>query len=354
MAGDLSMWRDGSREDRIFVQRVDPHDLGRVLGVVDGLAPDGCSITEGYYTDARATASIRHEGAWGDDLSWLRVVHECPAYGYRAELGTFLVDKVEETQQDGMLVTDLSCESVLWGLAYDMVDYPITFGAGSTAHQAFRAILRITDKSGRVLAGAPDERYGQTVVHDVGDSFLKDLFGVAESCGGRIDVDGHGAITLGPYAPPSRRAPDWEIDARDARTLVLSDDDRLTTSVGDAASRSIAKHSVGQDSTVAGAADVGQASMASPSRRGWCKAVVHDVQDMQPEEAWRARQLARQYLAEDSDVARERSISCMYFPVHEGHIVRYTDARGASGKYLVKEVKVDLGKMTVDLTLKGV
>lgn len=354
MARDLTMWEDGARRDMVYVQRVDPHALDTIDGTVDALALDGCSITEGYYTDARSTASIRHMGSWDSDVHWLRIVHECPDYGYRAELGTFLVDKIEETQQDGMTTTDLSCRSVLWGLSEDMVDWVVTFGAGSTAHDAFRTVLRITGKEGTILPGAPDHRYGQTVVHDVGDTFLSDLFGIAESCGGRIDIDGHGRITLGAYVAPSRREPDWILDARSSRTIVLADEDRLTTSFGDAAGRSIVRHSMGQDSTIAASVDVEQGSLASPQRRGWLKASMHDASDMQPETWQRAHDLALTYIGTDSDVAKERQISCMYFPVHEGDIVQYADTSGRQARYLAKEVDVSLGDMTVKLTLREV
>lgn len=354
MARDLGMWRDGARRDVVYVQRVDPHDLGRVDGVLGGLVLDGCSITEGYYTDARVQASIRHDGEWGEDLHWLRVVHECPAYGYRAELGTFVVDSISHDRSRGGVTCDLTCQSVLWALADDSVAYSYVIGSGATTSKAFQQIMRTTGKEGQVLPGAAEHRYGAAVAYDAGDGFQKMLFDVATTAGDRLSVDGHGRITLGPYVSPSKRDPDWVLDARERRTIVLSDGGTETISLGDAAGRSMVKYSRGEGSDIAASWDVGQGSLASPSRRGWNRTEVHSVNDLSPQTHAAAETLARRYVGEDSEVAREVSVKCLYFPVHQGDVVSYTDAQGHEGKYLAKDVKASLGDMTVELTLKGV
>lgn len=339
----LDMWRDGAREDVIRVQMVDPFDVDRVRGELAGVVTSGCSITEGYYTDSRVTAKVRayEDGYVGD--SWLRIVHECPAYGYRAELGTFVVTKASRTSELGGTVTDYDLQSVLWAVSKDTLPCHWSVGEGALAREAFARICETVGKAHAVLPGAMDYRFAQTVVYELGDSFLSDLFDVADRSGNRVDVDGHGRITLGRYVAPSQREPDWVLDLEDPRGLVLAGGVSWAEEPGSVVNRVIVKHTNGE-SEVVGSADAAQT-------RGYTVAEVKSVQDLSPETPARASQLAREYLQRGGGAGREYSVSALYFPVHEGDVVRLvTD--GVRHDCLVKEADVSLADMTVDLTLK--
>lgn len=350
---DMSMWRDGGRVDRIHALMVDPHSLDTVRGELPDVILDGCSITEGYYTDHRVSGSLRvlDTGSWLDG-SWVRIVHECPGYSYREELATLIPSKVARTERSGGTTLDLDLQSVLWSISKDTLASHFTIGQGAQTTDAFSRICQTVEKDGVVLAGSYSHRYASTVVYELGDTFLSDLFDVCATAGNRLSVDGHGRIVMGPYVEPSRREPDWVLDPRDPRTIVLDEGVGWSEEVGKVASRAVVIYKDG-DTEISASSDVSPSSRYSAASRGYTVAAQHSVTEMSPATNWQAQRLADQYLAADSAGTAERTVKCMYFPVHQGDIVLWQDG-GEATRCLAKDVDVDLGGMTVALTLKEV
>lgn len=348
---DLTIWEDGAREDVITLQRVTPRHVDDVIGEVPHIVLSDCSLTFGYYTDNRVQGSICYEGTWDGDLSYLRLVHECPDYGYRNELATLVIDSITDTSQKGSVKTKLTCQSMLWALADDKTDWCYAIGAGALANDV---VASICDEGGfqhLVMPGAGDHRYQQTVVYKIEDSRLSILFDAAADAGNRLDVDGHGRITVTHYTPPAERDPDWLLDANSPRSIVIDEGDDKETSLGDAYGRTIVVYTNGNEQ-VAGGVEAPSDAIASWQRRGYLRANVHTLNEMNPPTREHAAQIAKSYQSEDIDVGVKRNIKCMYFPIVAGDMVRYIDTAGNSAKYLAQEVTANLADMTVNLTLK--
>ena len=351
---ELSMWLDPAREDVLRVVQLSPNQLDGTLGDLAGVLPSGASTTEGYYTDNRVSARLTVIESQREPYAWLRLVHECPGYEWSEELGTFVVAEEDTTYQDGTSTTEYDLRSILWAISSDTQPFHFSIGAGATAHAVFQRICQTVGKEGRILAGAGDYRYSDSVVYDVGNSYLSDLFDVASTAGDRLNVDGHGNITLGPYTPPRQRDPDWVLDASAQRSIVLdSGGIKVEDTTGQATSRVVVAYKSG-DTEINAGADVDSGSPYSSARRGYTIAETKQVTDMSPATQAQADAVARQDLAlNTADAGRVRSCKCLYFPVHAGDVVEWREGL-SSTKYLVKQCDRDLEDWTVSLELKEV
>lgn len=346
------MWADPAREDVLRAVQLAPNDLERELGDLPGLLADGATVTEGYYTDNRVSAKLSSLGE-RDPYAWVRLVHECPGYGWREELGTFVVAEEDVTWEAGGAKHDYDLRSILWAISSDTQPGHFSIGTGATTSQVFDRICGIVGKQGVRLAGCGEHRYGQPVVYDVGSSYLKDLFDVADTASCRLGVDGHGRITLGPYVAPSRRDPDWVLDMADPSCPVIDSGTKEEDTTGQATSRVVVTYK-GKDVELSAGADVATSSPFSPARRGYTIAESKDLTDMSPETQDQAQREAEAALAANtSDKSRKRTCRCLYFPVHAGDVVEWRQD-GATVRYLAQEVERDISDWTVSLTLKEV
>lgn len=341
---DLTMWEDGAREDDIVLETVDPKTLD-ATGEVAHVNLENCSITEGYETDNRVQGQVEFEGEY-DYRSWFRFVHICEKYGYRNEMALLIPDVVTYNAETKM--TSISCQSVLWSLSEDTQPSHFAIAKGARTKAVFNRIMQITGRKGEILAGAGDSLYGEAKAYPIGDSFLSDLFDICNAANNRLECTGHGVITMGAYVKPKKKAVDWEIDPDDSRTILLTGSKSTETNIGSAASRTVVVWKGSNDKEIAASQDVASTSVAAASRRGYTVAKVHQVQDLNPQNQAQAYKLAEQYIEDDSDLGVTRSISCLYFPVHEGDILKITGDR----RWCVTQVQIKLSGMTVDLTLK--
>ncbi|MDY4651162.1 MAG: hypothetical protein SO366_02800 [Atopobiaceae bacterium] len=348
---DMAIWEDGSRRDIVSAWMVDPHSLDSVRGEVQGLMREGCSLTMGYYTDNRLTGQMQTLGRTGwQDGSWVRLVLECPDYAYRAELATLIPSRSEEASRAGATEISWDLQSQLWAISEDTLPSHFSIGQGALATDVFRRICSTVGKECSVLPGTYEHRYQQTVAYELGDSFRSDLYDVCTKSGNRLDTDEHGRITMGPYVAPSKRSPDWVLDTASKRSIVLDDGYGWTDEFGSVPSRSVVIYKQG-DTEIAAAADVPTTSRHSPSRRGYTVAEQHSLTDMSPATQAQAQRLADEYIKADSDSKRELTVKTLYFPVRAGDMVLWRDG-GEETLCLAKEADIDLGKMTIDLTLK--
>lgn len=351
MADIAEIWRDGTRRDELHAYMIDPHNLDVVRGELTNIKAGTASLTEGYYTDTRISGSIEiaADGTWQDG-SWIRLIHTCPDYGYSEELATLIPTKISHTYTS----TKFELQSVLWALDADMLPCHYAIGEGATAFEAFRRICDTCGKTSSILPEAHDYRYSSTVVYEIGDSFLSDLFDIANTASDRLSCDAHGRITLAPYIKPANRTEDLVLDMRDTRGIVAASDGSWDEEPWKVSNRSIVVFKGDNDFELIGGADVDATSRYSSARRGYTVAKIHTENDMSPQTAARATELARQYLLSDSTETITRQITTRWLPIHQGDIARLIEADGTSKKYLVKDIDKDCGAWTCDLTLKEI
>lgn len=349
---DLTMWQDPERVDEIHVLMVDPNNLDSVRGELVGIELSGCSVDFGYYTDNRVSGKVRCFDGGYINYSWLRIVHECPGYSYRNELATLVPTQIAEKHARGSVETDFTLQSTLWSISNDALPSRWTIGKGAMSNDAFTRICDAVNKPRVLLPSVHNYRFTETVAYEIGDTFLSDLFDIANKANNRLDVDGHGRITLGPYVSPSQREPDWDIS--DETGMIVSGGVDRTTKPGDFVSREIITYH-NDKADMVGSADVSDDSPASAAKRGYrvAKTESYNAEEKESVTVAKLQNIAQQNLMKASDYGGERSVTCLYFPAKAGDIIRLT-TDGNQSKCLVKDVGVHLSDMTVDLTLKEV
>jgi hypothetical protein len=348
-------WSDLGKRWRVRYQMVTPANLDSIVGDMDGVIASGASVTESYYTDTRVQASLSYVGGAWQRQTWIRIIAEVPDEGYSEELGTFLVSSDDASASNGEWTTSLSLESSLYALSVQAGTEPWTCCSGSMALPVMKQML---DKCHRAYIdkGATDYRFGSNLVYETGTTYLERLYDLADLTNTRLDVDGHGRVTLSQYVAPKYRTPTFTID------LAASDgiaQDGLSRS-SDYLSRPtecVVYHQEGSDDDkweVRGIATNG--GHVSYGQRGYVITKVVNLSDMSPATWDYATQQARERLNKSGSEGIEWTLTTEYMPVHAGDVGYLQNTGdpeyGARQTVMVKERTLDLEHMTMQLTLK--
>lgn len=351
-------WLSQNRVDHIDVYMVPPSNLDDSYGLLEGVELSKSSIECGYYSDTRTQGSITVHGDGWVRGSFLRIVHSVPEWGWQRELGTYLVSDESPTRVNGGWVRTLTLQSMLYGLGTDLAPRPWVLGQGALRNDAMRAMLKQAERPFND-GGASDMRFPSTSVLESGKSRLEHVYAL---CGmepkNRLDVDPHGVVVYPRYVAPSSKSASFELDLLDPRGIV-EDGVKLSADYISMPNRVavVYRYSEQQgDETVqmeigAHADSVGA---ASPSSRGFTVTDFRVLDELYPMTDRKAQSIAESYLAE----AREKvewSLNARYLPLWEGDVVDLVVPDGdyaGRRKCLVKEMKLNLGTMHMDLDLK--
>lgn len=355
-------WRDLTRSDRIVVQQVNPVDIDSTMGELEGVDLYGSAITAAYYTDTRASGKLRVVGEGWQRGTFLRIVHDIPEWGYTNELGTFLVTDDSRERENGVWVYDLTLQSLLFGLSTDKLVRPWVIAKNAMALKAAAQNLNAAAFS-YDFTNANDARFKSAKVVETGTDRLSALFAIGEASGNRVDVDGHGRVTLERYVSPANKAPVFRIDLSDPRGVAVDgisgSTDYLETpdTVAVAYRYNTEQNGKSVSREINASATVSSDSPHSHARRGYTVTDFRELNEMAPATALRAQQLAKQYLANDSVEHVEWELETAYLPIWAGDTVTLELFDGqadymGSRHCLVKNVDLDLGKMFMKLTLK--
>lgn len=354
----MSDWHDLTRTGEVVVEQVSPTNIDATLGPLEGVDLGGSSVSFGYYADTRSTGKLRVVGDGWQRGSLVRIGYRIPAWDWSVELGTYIVTSDSASRENGIWTYDLDLQSILYGLSTDLLVRPWAIAANAMALTAARQLV---EAAGRevVLEGANDYRLKGAKVIETGTSRLSALFALAEMANDRLDVDGHGRVLLEPYVAPSAKAPTLTIDLADPRGVALDGIQRSTDwlQMPNVAAVQYTYDANGKQREINASATIAASSRQSQSARGYTVTDLRQLNEMSPATAQRAQQLAAQYLANDSVEHVEWELSTTYLPISAGDVVELVvhdglaDYRGAR-RCLIKSCEVDLGTMTMALTLK--
>ena len=347
---DLSDWSDRSIKSGIRVFMIDPHNLNIIRGELEHLVLSGCSVSFGYDTDTRTSANLETLGSNYISGSWLRIV----LYHGDAsiEIGTYVMKNPPGmTIKNGEKHYTYELQSVLWGLSEDYCVGYFSIGSGTYTVDAFEKICTTCQKE-YLINGARNYRYTASKIFEAGESYLSFLFDICDISNNRLDVDGHGRITLSPYNTPSSITPSWTVDEKDPNTMLLSSDIKESTSSEDVPGRTIVIYSNGDQEIIA-SADRDSSSEFSSQRRGFMIAEKYQVNDLSPATKARAQQLAEEYLKK-SDKVITLECSMLYFPCKCGETINLI-LENKKKKYMIQSIsEIKFDEMTMNLTLKEV
>ena len=175
----------------------------------------------------------------------------------------------------------------------------------------------------------------------------------------RLDVDGHGRVVVAPYVAPASRAPSLAIDLADRRGVAQDGITRTTDwlQMPTVAAVQYRYDAGGKQREINASATVASTAHQSYANRGYVVTDLRQLNEMAPATAQRAQQLAKQFLANDATEHVEWEVTTTYLPVKAGDVVELVvhdgleDYQGAR-KCLVKTCELELGTMTMKLTLK--
>lgn len=352
----MTDWLNQKLEHEAHVYMVSPQNPDAVIGELEGVDMGSSSLSAAYYTDTRTSGQLRVIGGNWTRNTLLRVCVRTE--GAEREIGTYIVADDPATRENGTWAYDLELQSRLYGLSTNIGPEPWTVASGGSTKEAVTAILE-ANRCPYIHEGN-DWRISSPVVYESDTHALSRLFSLCEMGGNRLDVNGHGEVTVEPYVEPSRRAASFEIDLQSARGIAhgglqrstdrLSMPNRVAVAYrysedvdGESVEREVNAHADATGDTGFGA-------------RGYIVTDFRILDDLSPATEARARELAKSYLADQREHV-EWEITTQYLPVWEGDCVALLVSDGMEeyqGRRhcLVKNVELELKHMTMRLTLK--
>ena len=358
-------WEEVDHEWELDVTVVSQHNLDVTLSVLDGIVPSDCSIDEGYRTDTRASARVTTVMPEGESDGYvedarLRITLSVPSVGWSRELFTGYVTNVQEDEDNGSVTRTYELDSTLFGINRDLIPWQVVCAAGASMLEAVRSLLDLA-RMPHSMDGAVDRRFGSAVYYERGDSMLHMCFDMTGSTD-RIDVDGHGRITVRPYTAPRWRGATHDIIDDDPTTLSVGTA-RRTSNAHERPGRAIVtatKSEKGSDGksksvTIAGWYDSPPESETSSARRGYTIAVKRSYEGTSEEPSQgELNSEAERFWRDSQNIGAEWRRDVIYMDLHEGDIVNFTPHGREPVKCIVATCKTDFGDMTQSLTLEEV
>lgn len=353
-------WLDLSRRDEIEFVMVSAQSLDQPLGVLTGVDLSSSDITSAYYTDSRTVATLQFlDAEQYIPNSRIRIIHRIPEWGYENELGTYWVGDNPMSRKYNSWHANFTLNSMLEGLASDLAVAPWTVNVGASFKEAFMQML--TQRSVEYnLNAAKDGHSGSVYVYDTGSSYLSRLYDLCAISGNRLDVDGHGVVTVEPYISPRSKAPKFRLDLADLRGIV-EDDISLTTTALTIPNRCIVTYYYDDEwnrdirhEITAYADATGNNSIKT---KGYVVADFYEVTELNPPTYEQALSIAQSRLEQAQTEKVEWELTTAYFPVWEGDTVELVVHDGPAEYQgvrhcLVKSQRINLSTMTMELTLK--
>lgn len=196
-------WGASGREDSFELYLVDPFELTDTKKVE--FEPSGTSITWGYYTDTKASATIEVLDDLAED-SMLRIYHNCTVGGnvLREILGTFFVSQTNMTATYGRIKRSFDAYSALLRHHEDYLMTVHDYGPGDNVSGIIQEIVEADGGHLVCTANAPTDRVHTMDIHwDIGTNKLTMLNTMAGWINGQIGVTDKGEVQLDYYYAPS-------------------------------------------------------------------------------------------------------------------------------------------------------
>lgn len=360
-------WKDLTREDKLTFLMVSPTNLNEIYGELDGVDLSSSSLDAEYYTDTRTSGSLTVVGDGWIRGSLIRVVHSVPEWGWTRTLGTYIVTNDEAKRENGVWKYELTLQSMLFGLSTDLLVRPWTVAKNAMAIKAMHDCLNAAAFKHTIVSGANDYKLKTPQVMESGTSRLACLYSLCTMANDRLDVDGNGCVTVSKYVNPASKVPSARIDLSDPRGVAFDNLTRSTdwlqmvdiAAVSFKYSDSVKKGNKTEtvQREINAYAKVSSSMHQAHAQRGYTVTDFRSVNELTPQTAAQAQKLANQYLKENAPELVEWELTTTYLPVWEGDVVELVVHDGMEQykgirKCLVKGVSLDLGSMTMALTLK--
>ena len=354
-------YRDTTQQITLHAYMIPPTNLDDAYDEeLTGIDWSTLSISAGYYTDSRVSGSLTLVNGNYIRGSFVRIIAEFED-GTQQELGTFAVSNDGGERTNGAYIQNLELISILHTLSLDYMPDVLVLGSGSTALDAFKKTLTETGKteSSFNMKSALNYRIANTMVLEAGKTRLSRLFELSSLSDNRLDVDGHGVITLSQYILPDNKTPKYELDTTDERGIIKDGISRSSTWT-ETPTRSV----VAYDYTEGTGDDAvqkhiyGEAWNSKADPRGYWITDYQVVSDLNPATKANLNSIAKANLAEKSTEQNEWTIETKFLPdLWEGDVVNLVinddfDSYIGTRKCLVKNLDIKGYFLDMTITLK--
>lgn len=354
-------WRDTEHDWDVVVEVVSQHRSDVTFGELKGVQIEGSDETEGYYSDHRVQGTVVTVVREGETdgyvpMARLRIVLRVPRWDWERELITGFVTDIRPHTEGGTTKREYTLDSSLWGVSEDLLRDKVVCGAGASALEVVRKLL--ADRGVEYDdTGAIDRSIASLTVYEPGTSILTTSFEVLSGTD-RLDVSGHGPITIRPYVPPSSRMPTVTIDTRDPRSMVVGDVTEVDGSwerPGAALVSATVNRDEGSQEVRAGSYVVSDGDQSSRARRGYLRFEQGSYEgDSEDPTLGELAADAKKLWDENDDSHHTWDLPVLYMDLRAGDMVWFVQADGAPHRCLVQTVTNDLGARVQRLTLKEV
>lgn len=305
-----------------------------------------CSITEGYYTDSKASVAIEADADTWIDNSAIRI-YDTATLGTDTEqicLGTFVCESVTYEVTDARRIANIDGLHPIDKLTTDL--HPGDYGIpeGASVADWCESIITGAGCNARIADGVSGT-FASSWVWEHGESCLVAL---NRACGSsyQVGADVYGNVTVSPYVEPYRRESSYTLTS----TQITS---AAKISSGDIVNRVVVQAE--QDDTQLYASAVVAATHPwtwARLGRWYTKSYTESSLDNFSQSAVQA--LADHYLAENDGTTRKWELTCLYLPNIQCGDVITVDFGGETVRALVQQRKIKCGDVTMDLILDEV
>ena len=352
-------YKDTTAAHTLHAYLIPPTNLDDIYEEMTGIDWSSLSIDCGYYTDARVSATFT---AVNDNYipgAYIRIVEE--TQGTETELGTFAVNNDQTDNVNGADRRSFVLISQLHGLSLGYCPDSMVLGAGSLALTAFGQTLKEggKDEQDSITNDANDYRLSTSQVLEPGASRLSRLYEIANMSGNRLDVDGHGRVTLKKYQTPDSRSPILRLSQDDERGIII-DGITHTSNWGEVIDNYILAYDYtttdGDKTTSHHMFAVARNSQAPA--RGYTVSEYETISELSPQTQTNLTRLAKERAVKNSNEKNEWNFSMKYIPgLWEGDVIELetvdADERHEVNKCLVKSMTITGPYLDTEITLKA-
>lgn len=365
-------WTNTGYSYSIGVNVVHQTNVDNTLGSLSGVQLNGMSITENYYSDSRVQAKVSTVVKAGESDGYvnyarLRIILSIPERNFIEELMTGYVSDIVENSEHGYTKRTYTLEGTIWGLLDHKIADPITIGKGVKMISVWSSLMKTLTKMQYSTDGAQDTAFSNVVLYEPGTALSTVLFELSSGYD-RMDVNGHGIVTLKKYTPPSQMTPSRIIDYNDLRGLSISPLEKNTSEYENpgraivTTTVSIEKDGKTSQEVIAGYYDAPSSDPSSIETRGWLSARTdsYSGSSENPSKS-ELNSIAENNWKSAQNKGVQYSGSSVFANYHAGEVVtlitpssKSVDAPIDSHKVLIQSVTTNLEQFTQSLTMKEV
>lgn len=346
----------------IIVGVVHQTNVDKLLGVLSGVQFNGLQMTDNYYSDSRVQAKVTTIVKDGTSDGYvanarLRITLVIPDRGWSKEMFTGYVTDVQETHEHGYVKRSYTLDSTMWGLLDHKMYKTITIADKAKLIDTWKDILSKNTKMQYSTSGANNHTFAlkSPMVYPIGTALSTILFELTSKYD-RMNVDGHGRITLKKYIAPSSAQPSRTLDLDDARGLIYGSVSRSSDEV-EKPGQVVVTANITQNEkqkTISSRYTAPSTHATSIEKRGWLSVRVeayNGSKDNPTNEDLATVAKTKWQSAQANGV--EWSLSSVFADYWAGEVVNLI-VNNKTHKCLIKSVSTNFENLTQDLTLKEV